>query len=459
MKRLALLLALAVPLAAQTTRMASDYEIREMQAQVAGANDFSSQVSGHLNLGDLRVTRNEKELAMQEYSTARAAAEKERMQSRRESQLEKYAVATLFAALAEAKMGHEVPAFELAEDGIRFGQDSSQLWNVYSSTMSAMHKSGKAIAAARNAIELEKDPINLEIDRLSLALSLDENHESAEAIKELEKIVASLKSSKFDSLRKQVAQSESFQEYSTVRNDVSAYVTIMIRAQQQLANLYERRGDPELARRTYREVLKTRTDDPVALGELARLTSSAEGFSEAFDANPFSMDLIDAYKEFAHNRRLDTNGTSNGAQMRRAIEQMVRGEDLAARRTLDALAMKFPNNAAITKLVREVDARSGGDFIKDLRATLTMLAQDRVTAEQRAQLDKTILTGTAIFDALPFETGTIDSIPFRFSEPIAFKGTFAAKTPLKLTYRILGATESNGASALLLEPIKVEVVK
>ena len=102
---------------------------------------------------------------------------------------------------------------------------------------------------------------------------------------------------------------------------------------------------------------------------------------------------------------------------------------------------------------------SSAGFLEDLRATLTLLAQDRVTPEQRAKLDKTTLTGVAVFDQMPFETGIVDDVPFRFSEPIVFKGNFAAKTKLKLTYRILGATELNGASALLLEPVKVEVTK
>jgi len=459
MKRLLAMLAFAAPLLAQQPRMASDYEIREMQMQAASAKDFSSQVSAHLNLGDLRATRNERELATQEYSTARQAAERERKSSREDSELGRYATATMFAGLAEAKMGHQAAAFELLEDGIRFAEDNAQLWNVYSSAMASMHMSGKAISAARNAVALEHSPLDLAVDRFSLALALDEAGQSTEATQLLEKVVTSLRSSQFDALRREVVRSESFQEYSTIRTDVAAYVTILIRGQQQLANLYERAGNPERARKMYEEVLKTRTDDPIALTELARLTNSPEGYAEAFDANPFSLDLIREYREFARKRKLNTEGTSNGAQMRRAIEQIGRGEDLAARRTLEALATKFPQNGAIVSLLKEIDTRSAGDFLKDLRATLTMLAQDRVTPEQRAQLDKTTLTGAAIFDALPFESGTIDGIPFRFSEPMTFNGTFAAKTPLRLTYRILGATESNGASALLLEPVKVEVVR
>ena len=157
--------------------------------------------------------------------------------------------------------------------------------------------------------------------------------------------------------------------------------------------------------------------------------------------------------------------------MRRAIEEIERGEDINARKTLEGLWAKFPNNDTIRALVNEAASHpSAGVFLKDLRATLALLAQDRVTPEQRAQLDNTVIMSTAIFDeyvappppaahageGATFQTGTIDGVPFRFSEPMTFKGTFAAKTPLRLTYRILGATELNGASALLLEPVKVE---
>src|SRR5438477_9762992 len=72
------LLALAPALLAQEARIASDYEIRTMQAQAAVAKDFATQVSAHLNLGDLRQTRNETSLARQEYATAVQAAEQAR---------------------------------------------------------------------------------------------------------------------------------------------------------------------------------------------------------------------------------------------------------------------------------------------------------------------------------------------------------------------------------------------
>ena len=38
-------------------------------------------------------------------------------------------------------------------------------------------------------------------------------------------------------------------------------------------------------------------------------------------------------------------------------------------------------------------------------------------------------------------------------------GTFAAHVPLRLTYRILGPTQIDGADALLLEPLKLEAAR
>ena len=45
------------------TRIASDFELQQMQRQVERARDFTSQLSGHLNIGDLRDARNEPDLA------------------------------------------------------------------------------------------------------------------------------------------------------------------------------------------------------------------------------------------------------------------------------------------------------------------------------------------------------------------------------------------------------------
>jgi len=63
---LLLLIAASLELTAQT-RIASDFELKQMQRQVERSKDFISQVSGRLNLGDVRVARNEKSLARAEY--------------------------------------------------------------------------------------------------------------------------------------------------------------------------------------------------------------------------------------------------------------------------------------------------------------------------------------------------------------------------------------------------------
>ena len=54
-----------------------------------------------------------------------------------------------------------------------------------------------------------------------------------------------------------------------------------------------------------------------------------------------------------------------------------------------------------------------------------------------------------------FESGDIDGVRFRFSEPMAFNGDFAAHAPLRLTYRVLGASNDE----LLLEPIQLEAAR
>jgi hypothetical protein len=93
----------------------------------------------------------------------------------------------------------------------------------------------------------------------------------------------------------------------------------------------------------------------------------------------------------------------------------------------------------------------------DLRALIAAFNDNRLTPDQRAQLDRMTITSEVIFTAgPPFETGTVDGVPFRFSEPMTFNGTFTSGVPLRLTYRILGASQLNGADALLLEPVRLE---
>jgi hypothetical protein len=207
-------------------------------------------------------------------------------------------------------------------------------------------------------------------------------------------------------------------------------------------------------------VLEARSDDPTALEALARLArSDAERekyFEAAFDANPFSLTLIHAYRATAR-----AEGETTGAKMRRLLYAMQHGELQSARAQLDALARQFPDNDTLRALRREIDERASGtlDFLRtktpptaaELRTLIARFAE--LTPEQRAALDATTFTSTVTFDQpMPFESGTIDGVPFKFSEPMQFNGTFAPRVPLRLTYRILGAS----GDAVLLEPVKVE---
>ena len=102
-----------------------------------------------------------------------------------------------------------------------------------------------------------------------------------------------------------------------------------------------------------------------------------------------------------------------------------------------------------------------------MRAIIAAFNENRLTSDQRAQLDRMTFSSVVVFAAgsdaprqqTIFENGTIDGVPFRFSEPTAFQGTFAAGIPLHLSYRILGATQLNGSDALLIEPVRLEAVR
>ena len=429
------------------TRIASDFELQQMQRQVETSRDFVSQLSGHLNIGDLRMARNETTLARAEYAKALEIASNERSASRRASDLTRYATATSYAALAEAKLGDAAAAFALDEEAMRYSSDSAKSWNLYASTMAALGLPAKAISAARNAVTIasrENDPLDLAIYNDSLASALGDSPE-AEAL--LIDVVKSLRSDAFADLRRQVARAESFEIYSTARGDVAAYISILNRAQLRLARLYEDRGDLARAREQYANVLRDRSDDPTALAAIARLDPSEQNYKLAFDANPFSLALIRDYQKFLGSHAAEGGGAtqSTGDQVRLALQQMQSGQYPAAIATITTVQKQFPDNDMLALLRREIEEKRNAFIAR---------------YENRAQLDKETFTGTAVFDqGPPFETGRIDGIPFRFSEPMNFNGAFAAHVPLRLTYRILGPTQLNGADALLLEPLRLEPAK
>jgi hypothetical protein len=310
-----------------------------------------------------------------------------------------------------------------------------------------------------------KKALDLAVYQHALATALADVGETAEAERLLVIVTEALRGPKFANLQRDAARTESFEVYSSARGDVAAYVSLLNRTQLRLATLYERRGAADQARREYERVLASRSDDATALAALARLaTSDAERerrYAEAFDANPFSMTLVREYQRHQHVLPSD-GGTSTGTEVRRALVQLQRGETRAARTTLDALLAKFPANETLRMLRRQAqrEAPSALPGPNPTAAELRQLLEtfERLTPEQRVQLDQASFTSVVRFGE-PFESGTIDGVPFRFAERTQFAGTFDAAAPLRLTYRISGVTKLGDADALLLEPLRLEAVR
>ncbi|MBV8518319.1 MAG: hypothetical protein JO197_13055 [Acidobacteria bacterium] len=474
MRRVLLLLALSSSLLAES-RIASDFELAQMEKQLATAHGFEAQLSGHANLGDVRAARNEPSLASREYRTAYDLAARERLDARRDAQLARYATATSYAALAAAKLHRDAEAFAFAEEAVRYASDDAETWNLYASAMRILGYPRKAVSAARNAVTLAKKPLDVAVDQYALATALLDSGESAEAETLLVKLTESLRSERFASLRNDVARQESFEIYSSAHGDVAAYVSLLNRAQLRLARLYEERGRNELARRTYERVLDARSDDATALAGLARLATSSDErerrFAEAFEANPFDRELVAQYRAFLHSsaRATPASNGSTGSEVRRAIAQLVRGESRAARETLDALLAKFPANETLRTL--RVEAEHANASIAALPSPNPTAAElralrdgyDALAPEQRVALDAMTFTSLATFESAQvanaqttLASGTIYGVAFRFSEPTIFAGTFDTSAPLRLTYRILGVTRAGDEDALLLEPVRVE---
>ena len=486
------------------TRMASDFEIAQMEQQLSRSHDFLAQLSGHMNLGDLRTARNEASLARDEYRKASEIAVAERLRSRNASDLARYTTATSYAALAAAKLGRDSAAFELAEESIRYGSDAARSWNLYASSMSLLRKPAKAVSASRNAVAIDlrnlakeatvANRLDLAVDQYALASSLTDTAQDQEAEELLTSVVSSLRSSVFQNLQRDAVRREAFEVYSSARGDASAYVSLLNRSQLRLAALRERRGDLVRAREGYEQVLAARTDDPTALAALARITGADADrqryYAEAFDASPFSLDLVRQYQQFlrshpAAQASAEDPRASTGREVRALLVAAQRGQLREARAILDGLTVRFPQNDTLRLLRREIDQRAAElatpRFLLDhttqatptapeLRSLIALFSEQRLTPGQRTALDTLTFTSAAVFDAVAsspsttssgatqtiFEAGSIDGVPFRFSEPIAFAGVFDAGKPLTLTYRATGATVRDGVDALLLEPLRLE---
>ncbi len=422
--------ALLLVLVLAQSRLASDFEIAQMEKQLARSRDFEAQLSGRLNLGDVRAARNELSLARAEYGRAYELAERERLDARRESNLTRYANATSYAALAKAKLGDEARAFALLEEAARYASDDAEAWNLQASAMRVVGRPRKAIAAARNAVLVAKKPLDVAVYQHALATALIDAGEDVEAEQLLVTVTTALRSEAFASLRKEAANAEAFEVYSSARGDVAAYVSLLNRAQLRLASLYEKRGAIELARAEYRRVLEGRSDDVTALAALARLASSADErarlHAEAFAANPFSPALIREYRK---------NPTEPATDMQRALIALERDDRRTARELLDAMLAKFPANETLLRLRREAEAApfvmpSPTPTAAELRALIDAFAT--LTPAQLAALDAATFTSEVV-------NGAIAGVPV---SP-AISG--------RVSYRILGV----GANGVLL----IEVVE
>lgn len=472
---------LAAPRAtAQEQRLATDFEIAQMESQIARSRGFEAQLGARLNLGDARAARNERTLAREEYLRALELAARERLDARAASSLSRYANATSWAALSSAKLGRPADTLALLEETARYASDDAEAWNLYASAMRIVGHPRKAVAAARNAVVIATrtadQPLDLAVYQHALATALLDAGGTPEAELLLQSVIETLASPRLEIVRRSAEKLESFEVYSSARGDVAAYVSLLNRAQLRLASICEERGDAACARAWYRRVLERRSDDVFALTALSRLAGSAEERerldAEAFDANPFSPALVRDYRNRLGDLpspRIEGNG--RGARMRRALVELERGDLRAARQSLDSLLAEFPTSETLKALRREADGSAtlavpaSQPAAGELRALLN--AFDTITATQRVELDRAAFTSTVRFDApaapppgaeavTVFETGSVDGVQFRFATPTAFAGTFDSTAPLRLTYRIVGITRHDTRDALLLEPIRLE---
>ena len=260
-----------------------------MQQQLARSHDFLSQLSGHLNLGDARSRAARARWRAREYAQAYELAANERLDARRASDLARYATATSYAALAEAKLGRDANAFELSEEAIRYESGEAKTWNLYASTMSLLRKPAKAASASRNAVALARRDLAQSPDtrqpprprhlpiRAGVGADRDGADERGRAAARRSDDVASLARVRFAQARRRAARSRS---RSTPRRAARRRRTSRCSIARNCgsASLYESRGDAARARQQYENVLAARSDDPTALAAIARLSQSGRAF-------------------------------------------------------------------------------------------------------------------------------------------------------------------------------------
>lgn len=503
------------------TRVTSDIEIRQMEASARKASDFATKVAAHVNLGELRYERNESAAAQLEFQTALELARKERDDARRARNLPRYALACSWSGVALAGLRRGPEAFAVLEEGVRYSPDSPGVWNLYSLAMSRLDRMEKAIGTARMSVVAAerrimgrpsvRELLELNIYRFALAQGLlDGGGDANEAEQLLRAITKSLDSDAFQSLRRAVNRREEFQIVTVATTETGMYLSIFNRSHMRLARLYESNGSVEEARREYQAVVSRRSDEAAALAGLARLATDAKErdryLIQSLDANPFAANVVDDYERHVDSGAASRSaaGGSAGSRVRLAIQQIHDRDFRRARQTLEALIKAHPNNDVLQSLLARAalqggdvaaarvamanigndelrsevellleDASSGRPWFLDepatlvtdpseseLRSVLSLFAGHELSPADRATLDRSEFSSSATFDDADenaFESGTMNGVPFRFQKPARFRGIASAAKPLRLTYRILGATTVDGRDALLVEPLRAEV--
>jgi tetratricopeptide (TPR) repeat protein len=508
---------LATPLSAQSPRIASDFELAKVEAQLARERDRLAIVAAYLNLGDLRASRSEPEGSRSAYITAEKGAEALRHTARLGGDLSRYATATAYSGLAAAKLGRRGDAWDRFAEATRYAGDSATIWNLAASGMLVAGLPQKAAGAARNALTIAgrslsngvESTLDASIYRYTLASALIATGEPGaelESARLLERVVRDLDSETFAPIRSRIHDDEAFELLSSARGDVESYLSLAQRSRLRLAALYEEQGRSADARSQYEAALRSRRDDATALAGMARLASAPGDrdryFAEAFEANPFSWSLVAAYEEALVNEALTRpSGTHPGDLVRDLLYDLSHGrapKDAA----LAELAASAPGNDVVLYLqARALDARGDRDAARALAATVgntavrrelerrmrpeedippafanaggqvnepspadlaaVAAAWPRLTPAARARLDALSFESTATFDAAELRdgatvlaSGRIGVVAFRFATPTAFRGAFAAGEPLRLRYRII-ASEAGDEPRLILEPAGV----
>jgi tetratricopeptide (TPR) repeat protein len=513
-----LVLMAGTSLQAQGKRLASDFEIETVRRQIAAQRDPQTQIAAWLNLGDLLMGRSQSREAREAYQSSFELASRVRVDARRGSDMTRYARSTSYAALAQAKLGNRGAAFDLFEESLRYLGDSAVSWNLYASGLLVLGQFDPSAAAARNAVaiahrsggESASSQLDLSVYRYTLASALARTRGSAgEAATELEAIIATLESPRFDRIRRQVTTQESFEIFSTTSSNQAAYLSLLLRSRLMLASLLEERGDASGAAEIYREVLRQRTDQPVALAALARLTGELTQrqhyFAEAFDANPFAPGLIRIYEQALPAVSLADPSPRTGARVREAIDHLHAGRAAAARQALARLLQDFPENESLLALAARAEMMAGNQpeaarllesvrsdaarqlALKEtdtgtLRQELTSLSEEQVaveigserfrelrlllgrsdlTASERQALDRTLFSSeVTLVDAIVIDGATTasgaraGSTLLDFGSPISFRGGFEPGEAHQLEFRLIGLRHES-EDALLVEPVRV----